>query len=302
MAKITKTASFHVSDLEGKQRLDLYLASQNEELTRTIVANAALWLNGKPAKKGNPVQTGDEIRIEYTLTVFDGLTPQQIDFSILYEDDSILVINKPQGLVVHPAAGNWDNTLANGVLHRYGERILSVQDEGKAGVRPGIVHRLDKETSGLMVIALTQAAHRALGAQFKDRSTSKIYIALVAGKVKNAKGTIDLHIRRDPSNRKKMAVCSDDNGRQALTEYTVLRQFRDCALLYLVLHTGRTHQIRVHLNAIGHPVVGDPLYGREVEEGMMLHAKSLAFTHPVTGERMTFTASLPRRFFDYLKL
>jgi len=302
MAKITKTATFHVSDLEEKQRLDLYLASQSEELTRTIVAGAVLWLNGKPAKKGNLVQNGDELKIEYTLTVFEGLTPQPVDFPIIHEDDAILVINKPQGLVVHPAAGNWDNTLANGLLHRYGEKILSVQSEGADGIRPGIVHRLDKETSGLMVIALTPSAHRALSSQFKDRSTSKIYIALVSGRMKNTHGTIEKHIRRDPNNRKKMAVCSDEEGRPALTEYTVLRQFRDCALLHLVLHTGRTHQIRVHVNSIGHPIVGDPLYGSEVKEGMMLHAKGLSFTHPTTGERMTFTAKLPRRFFDYLKL
>ncbi|NLZ77812.1 MAG: RluA family pseudouridine synthase [Spirochaetales bacterium] len=302
MAKIEKTASFHVSDLEGSERLDRYLASRSEELTRTIVANSALWLNGKPAKKGNPVRNGDEIRIEYTLTVFEGLVAQRIDFPIIFEDGSILVIDKPQGLVVHPASGNWDNTLANGLLYRYGERILAVQDENGDGIRPGIVHRLDKETSGVMVVALTPAAHRALGAQFKDRSTKKIYIALVAGRVKNPKGTIDAHIRRDPIDRKKMAVCPDEKGRSALTEYTVLRRFSDCTLLHLVLHTGRTHQIRVHLNSIGHPVIGDPLYGREVAEGMMLHAKTLALTHPLTEERMTFTAPLPRRFFSYLKL
>ena len=302
MAKITKTATFHVTDLEEKLRLDLYLSSQEEELTRNIVSTSTLWLNKKPAKKGNLVQNGDEIMIEYTLTVFEGLTPQVIDFPIIYEDDTILVIDKPQGLVVHPAAGNWDGTLANGLLQRYGLRILGVQEEGSEGLRPGIVHRLDKETSGLLVVALTSQAHRSLSAQFKERTTKKIYIALVEGILKHPNGRIERNIRRDPNNRKRMSVCPSDEGREALTEYTLLKQFPSCALVRIVLHTGRTHQIRVHFSSIGHSVVGDSLYGKETKEGMMLHAQQLGFTHPNTQEEVLFRSPLPRRFFDYLKL
>ncbi len=302
MAKITKTATFHVTDLEEKLRLDLYLSSQEQELTRNIVSTSTLWLNKKPAKKGNLVQNGDEIMIEYTLTVFEGLTPQVIDFPIIYEDDTILVIDKPQGLVVHPAAGNWDGTLANGLLQRYGSRILGVQEEGSEGLRPGIVHRLDKETSGLLVVALTSQAHRSLSAQFKERTTKKIYIALVEGTLKHPNGSIERNIRRDPNNRKRMSVCPSDEGREALTEYTLLKQFPSCALVRIVLHTGRTHQIRVHFSSIGHSVVGDSLYGKEVKEGMMLHAQELGFTHPNTQEEVLFRSPLPRRFFDHLKL
>ena len=302
MAKITKRAQFTVEDLDTKSRLDVYLSNQRAELTRNVIAQAQLWLNGNAAKKGNLVQNGDELEIEETLTVFEGLTTQAVEFPILYEDESIVVINKPQGLVVHPAAGNWDHTLANGLLYRYGDSILSVQEEGVEGVRPGIVHRLDKETSGVLVVALTQHAQITLNEQFKERTTTKIYIALVDGVLKERSGKITAHIRRNPNDRKKMAICASDEGRSALTEYTLLKQFKTCALVRITLHTGRTHQIRVHFASIGHPVVGDELYGKTVDQGMMLHAIELGLIHPKSGKPCTFKAPLPERFLSYVRL
>lgn len=301
-----------VTGLGGeKKRLDAYVGQVATEISRSTLSDekTVLYLNGKIAKKSKQVSDGDLIQVTYSESFFDGLKPEKIELDVLYEDSDILVINKEQGMVVHPGAGNSEGTVVNALLYRYGEHFAdelnTVEDEEEAeveerAVRPGIVHRLDKDTSGVLVIARSRMAHRHLSDQFKERTTKKIYIALAKGQFSEQSGMIEENLKRDSSDRKRFTTCSSAEGRTAKTEYKVLRQYKTCALLRITLHTGRTHQIRVHLKSIGHPLVGDPIYGREDGQTLMLHALQLEVESPSTGKRIRCTAPLPKRFSAYL--
>ena len=289
-----------IADIPG--RLDA-VASASLDIPRSVFSldSALLVLNGKAAKKSSKVKPGDAISIEYDEEVFEGLEGEDIPLDVLYEDDDILVIDKAQGMVVHPGAGIHNGTLVNALISRYGDDFISSDDE-----RPGIVHRLDKDTSGVMVIAKNENAMKALQRQFAERETEKHYRALAKGVIPEMHGFIDFNIERDPRDRKLFrATERKDRGKTALTEYSVIRILHRYTLLDLHIHTGRTHQIRVHLKAIGHPILGDPLYGvRDPEYStatLMLHSFSLDLNHPVTGERMHFEAKLPEYFEDMVK-
>ncbi|MDY0288430.1 MAG: RluA family pseudouridine synthase [Sphaerochaeta sp.] len=320
MAINKQSLAITVGVLEQIMRLDAYLAQ--EGLRRSILScpDTTIHLNGKPSKKGKPVKPGDVILVTYTEEIFEGLRAQQIPLDVLYEDASLLAINKVQGMVVHPAIGNHEGTVVNALLGRYGMDFCSLCDaeEGNVGegtmegegeepsldspqVRPGIVHRLDKDTSGAMVIARDLHSYRSLLAQFKAHTTTKTYIALAKGSFSRIEGSIQTNIKRDSRNRKRFVSCSAQEGRTALTHYRVLRQFAGFALLRINIHTGRTHQIRVHLASLGHPVIGDVIYGKADGTTLMLHALHLEVDHPATLERLAFRSSLPSRFLEYVK-
>ncbi|MFA6681614.1 MAG: RluA family pseudouridine synthase [Sphaerochaeta sp.] len=311
--KVQKFA-FTVEELEEKMRLDAYLALQG--LRRSVLGepDTLILLNGKPAKKGKSVKTGDTLLITYTEEIFEGLVAEDIPLDVLYEDEELLAINKEQGMVVHPALGNHEGTVVNALLGRYGMDFskLFLDEESDSEdleeatldsplIRPGIVHRLDKDTSGTMVIARTSEAHRNLLAQFKAHTTTKTYIALAKGNFSRVEGSIQNNIKRDVRNRKRFVTCSGEEGRTALTHYRVLRQFQGFALVRINIHTGRTHQIRVHLTSLGHPLIGDVIYGKEDGTTMMLHALQLEIDHPSKQERMTFRSPLPARFLQYVQ-
>jgi 23S rRNA pseudouridine1911/1915/1917 synthase len=322
MASKEQSLEFTVEKLKEKIRLDAYLAQQG--LRRAILSGPAtiIQLNGKSTKKAKPIKNGDIISVTYTEEIFEGLTEQDIPLSVLYEDSEMLVINKEQGMVVHPAVGNHEGTVVNALLSRYGmdfckifaEGIRKAQDEngteGKEGdqeisldsplIRPGIVHRLDKDTSGTLVIARTLLSYQSLLAQFKAHTTTKTYIALAKGNFPRLEGSIQTNIKRDTRNRKRFVTCSGEEGRTALTHYRVLRQFSSYALVRINIHTGRTHQIRVHLSSLGHPMIGDILYGKEDGTTLMLHALELEVDHSVTNKRLTFRSPLPTRFLEYV--
>lgn len=284
----------------NKTRLDLYLSEETgrtRSSVRKFLERGLISVNGKVVKAGYSVKAGDEVRAEFPEPEPAEIVPNpDIPLCILYEDDSIAVINKQQGLTVHPAAGNYTHTLVNALLSRLGS--LS----GINGVlRPGIVHRLDKDTSGVLVVAKNDKAHVSLSRQIAERTVKKIYLAIVFGAPKPDEGIIDLPIGRDPKDRKKMAVVKD--GRRAVTGYRILERFESYSLLELSLYTGRTHQIRVHLKSAGCPVACDFTYGRGEKDakllgctGQLLHSGTLEFTHPDTGNRMSFTAPLPKSF------
>lgn len=285
--------------LEG-QRLDMLLVSRHPERSRTSIQKAidagCATVNGERGKSGIKLEIGDVVEYHLDeLTAPDEIQPEDIPLDVIYEDDAILVINKPAGLVVHPAAGNQKGTLVAALLFREPEDFAAV---GEDAARPGIVHRLDKDTSGVLVIARTAEAFVTLKKAFQDRQVDKIYLAIANGHFKENFAAIDAPIGRDPKYRQRMAVL-DDGGREALTKYRVVAEHRGASLLQVRLYTGRTHQIRVHLSHIGHPVIGDGLYGGPTKSPhfncarQMLHAWKIALPHPVTGERMVFTAPTP---------
>ncbi|MFB6285481.1 MAG: RluA family pseudouridine synthase [Candidatus Bipolaricaulia bacterium] len=281
------------AEAEG-ERLDRWLVGQRPELSRariqTLIRGGSVQLDGRGAKPSTRLTSGARVTFEIPPHPRAVVEPEPMDLAILHEDDDIVVVNKPSGLVVHPAAGHERGTLVNGLLH---ERALA---SGHDPSRPGIVHRLDKATSGAIVVAKRERAHASLVEQFKARSVGKTYVALVHGVLADSEGRIDAPIGRHPKHAREQAVRAD-GGKAALTDFRALRTFGDRTLVAAFPRTGRTHQIRVHLAAIGHPVVGDPLYGRSVNgETLMLHAWRLALDHPATGERMAFTAALPPRF------
>ena len=283
------------------RRLDLCL-SEVTELSRSraqsLIEAGLVTLNGRPCRQKDGVRPGDTVR--YTLPEAKPieLLPENIPLDIVYEDEDICVINKPRGMVVHPAVGNESGTLVNALLYHFGA-LSTIGGE----IRPGIVHRIDKMTSGLLVVAKNDAAHEGLARQFADHSAHRSYLALVAGNIKEDTGTVDAPIGRHPTDRKRMAVVP--NGRRAVTHFQVEARFSAMTLLSLELETGRTHQIRVHMAHIHHPIIGDTVYSTGKNnlglEGQALHGWRLRLTHPKTGEGMTFFAPLPEDMAQALK-
>lgn len=296
-------AVFIVSAEQAGERLDKILASHFPEQSRTyfqeLISDGNVLVNGAVAKKRHAVQEGDEISVEFALAPAMKLEPEAMNLDILYEDEHLLVVNKPAGLVVHPAPGSWSHTLVNGLLHHYPAFCELSSDE-----RPGIVHRLDKDTSGLLVVAKTRAAHSKLAALFAGRSLTKTYLAICLGRV--AEGLIDAPIGRHPVYRTQMAVV-ETGGKEARTEVKCLAYDAHFSVAEVNLLTGRTHQIRVHLKHKGTPILGDGVYGnasintKYKATRQLLHAYKLAFTHPFTHKPVSFTAPVPADMAVWLK-
>ncbi len=287
-------------------RLDLYLAERAPELSRSriqaLIKDGSVTVDGKTAKPRTPIAEGMIIELTIPEPVEAEALPQDIPLRVLYEDADLIVVDKESGMVVHPAAGNPDGTLVNALLfHCQGE--LS----GIGGVgRPGIVHRLDKDTSGCIVAAKNDAAHLSLSRQFADRTTGKIYLAAAQGRLKEESGTVFTNIGRHPTNRLRMCVVPPGSGKPAITDWQVLHYDAptDSSLVLCTLHTGRTHQIRVHMLHLGHPLIGDPIYAKPQRQGyqpgrLMLHSWRLSFDHPRTGKRLSFEAPIPEPFLRY---
>ena len=282
---------------DAGQRLDRFLAQALPAFSRarlqTLIRDGFITVNGKSARPRNAVRSGDVIEVREPEIEEIEAQPESIHLDVLFEDDDLLVLNKPAGLVVHPGAGHQQHTLVNALL-AHCKNLSGIG--GKQ--RPGIVHRLDKETSGAIVIAKNDATHRDLSAQFADRTTGKVYLALAAGAPPKSSGTIDAPIARHPVHRQRMSIARR-GGRPAKTEYRVLGSNGDVSLIECVIHSGRTHQIRVHLHHLGHPVLGDKLYGGKRAGNLsrqMLHAWKLSFRHPRTAEVLSFIAPIPQDF------
>ena len=285
------------------ERLDVFLSARlgvTRSAAKKLLDGGHITVGGKAVKASRPVNAGEEVVAEIPDPETLDLTPQDIPVDIVYEDEDIAVVNKPQGLTVHAGSGNLSGTLVNALLYR-----LNSLSSINGVIRPGIVHRIDKDTSGLLVVAKNDAAHLSLSAQIAEKTCRREYLALCEGIFKEDTGRIETYIGRSPSDRVKMAVVPKEKGKYALTEYEVQARYAEgFTLARFRLYTGRTHQIRVHCRHIGHPVVGDPVYGSKKQKfhlaGQLLHACRLELTHPRTGERMSFEAPLPAYFTDVL--
>lgn len=286
-------------------RMDKALSQVLPELSRsyvqTLASEGRIRRNGGIAKPNEKLKEGDILEVELPPLKKLETVPENIPLDIVYEDDALLVVNKPQGMVVHPAAGNYEGTLVSALLWHCGDNLSGINGV----LRPGIVHRIDKDTSGLLLVAKTNEAHISLAAQIKEHSLTRKYLALVRGGFSQEAGTVNQPIGRNPKDRKKMCV-TRHNSREAVTHYRVLERLGQYTLVECRLETGRTHQIRVHMNYLGHPVVGDPVYGAHKEkfqtDGQLLHAACIGFIHPVTGEYMEFERPVPPQFEKILTL
>ena len=291
-----------VSQEEKGKRLDTYIPSVDTDITRTsaqrLIEDGNILVNGKNAKVSYKIQENDKISVEIPEPKQIELKAQNIPIEIIYEDSDIIVVNKPKGMVVHPANGNPDGTLVNAIMAICKDSLSGIGGE----IRPGIVHRIDKDTSGLLIVAKNDNAHVKMSEQIKNHEVKKTYIALVRGVFKENEATIDMPIGRSTSDRKKMAV--NKNGKNAITHIKVLKRFDKYTLLQVNIETGRTHQIRVHLSHIGYPIVGDYTYSNGKNEfdviGKCLHAQKLEFKHPITQKDMCLEAELPQYFKDIL--
>ncbi len=299
-----KQKEFKINDEVDNLRLDKALAILDSELSRVaiqrLIEEENVLVNDKLQKASNKVKKGDIILVKYPEVKKANIEAQDIPIEIIYEDKDIIVVNKPKGLVVHPANGNPDGTLVNAIMAICKDSLSGIGGQ----IRPGIVHRLDKDTTGVLIIAKNDMAHINISEQIKNRETKKIYVALVRGIIKENEATINMPIGRSTKDRKKMAV--NKNGKEAITHFKVLKRYKEgYTFIELKIDTGRTHQIRVHLSEIGYPVVGDCVYsnGKNIfgVKGQMLHAKSIEFTHPTTKEKMKIEAKLPEYFENILK-
>ncbi|SDZ90375.1 23S rRNA pseudouridine1911/1915/1917 synthase [Oribacterium sp. KHPX15] len=282
-------------------RLDQFLSTLEEpEISRSyaskLIKDDRIQLNGRSCKASSKVKEGDELLIDMPEPVSLDVVAEDIPLDIVYEDEDFLIVNKPKGMVVHPAAGHYQGTLVNAVMNHCGEELSTINGV----MRPGIVHRIDKNTTGLLVVCKNDKSHKSLAEQLKEHSITRKYVAVVCGNIKEDSGTVDAPLGRSKKDRKKQAIDMVD-GRNAVTHFRVLERFGDYTLVECVLETGRTHQIRVHMASIGHPVLGDDVYGPKrcpfTLEGQCLHAKVLGFIHPSTGEYVEFDSEYP----EYLK-
>ena len=293
---------FH-ADCEG-ERLDAFLARSMEGMSRSgaqrLIEEGCVLRSGKPAKKNDRLKLGEEIAVTIPEPKPIDIVPKEIPLEIVYEDEDLLVINKPKGLVVHPAPGHQEDTLVNGLLYALGDDLSGINGE----LRPGIVHRIDKDTSGLLAVAKNDRAHIMLASQLKDHSMARTYEAIVCGSFREDRGTVDAPIGRHPSDRKKMTV-TQRNSKPAVTHWEVVRRYRGYTHIRCRLETGRTHQIRVHMASLGHPILGDMVYGRKKPElgqdTQCLHAGALCFTHPRDGRPVMVLAPLPPYFEEVLE-
>ncbi len=298
--------TFKAEQADIGKRIDVFVA-ERAGLTRSasqkVLADGYTLVNGSTVRKNYKISNNDTIVVELPEPTELDCIPEDIPVDIVYEDEHLAVVNKPKGMVVHPAPGNYTGTLVNALLYHMKGRLSSINGV----IRPGIVHRIDKNTSGLLMIAKTDEAHLGLAEQIKDHSFERRYEAILVGNLKEDEGTIDAPIGRHPEDRKKMAIVMD--GREAITHYRVLERFSGFCHVELKLETGRTHQIRVHSKSVGHPVLGDTLYGagktkfelqnKSIIEEQTLHARTVGFVHPITGESLSFTSDLPE-YFDTL--
>lgn len=287
----------------ARVRIDVFV-SAIADVTRSraanLIADGCVLLNGKTATKSDKLQSGDIVNVTIPEPVSYDIVPQNLNLDIVYEDDDLLVVNKPKGMVVHPAAGNFEGTLVNGLMYHCGDKLSGINGV----MRPGIVHRIDKNTSGLLIVAKNDKAHNFLSEQIKEHSFTREYEAVVYGNFKEDNGTVNAPIGRHPTKRKQMAV-TNTASRNAVTHYEVLERFGDFTHLRLRLETGRTHQIRVHMAYLGHPVAGDDVYGPKkvitALNGQCLHARKIGFIHPATKEYLEFDSPLPDYFEKFLR-
>ena len=295
---------FKIEENSANARIDKYISENAANMTRSavqkLIAEGCVTVNGKIPDKNLKIKTGDEITVNMPEPEICEALPENIPLDIVYEDDDLLVVNKPRGMVVHPATGNYTGTLVNALMYHCGDRLSSINGI----IRPGIVHRIDKDTSGLLIVAKNDFAHNILAEQIKEHSFTRKYQAVVIGNVKDDTGTVNAPIGRHQTDRKKMAVTLK-NARNAVTHYKVIARYNGYTHVELTLETGRTHQIRVHMAYIGHPVAGDPVYSGKKYltklNGQCLHAYYISFTHPRTNEILAFSAPLPEYFTDFLK-
>ncbi len=291
------------ADLPG-ERLDAFLARTVPELTRSaaqkLIESGNVLRNGRPGRKNDKLNPGDEISLTIPEPKEVDIVPREIPLDIVYEDEDVVVINKPKGLVVHPAAGHTDDTLVNGLLYALGDGLSGINGE----LRPGIVHRIDKDTSGLLAVAKNDLAHTVLASQLKDHTMARTYDAIVCGTMREDSGTVDAPIGRHPTDRKKMCV-TERNSKPAVTHWEVVKRYRGYTHIRCHLETGRTHQIRVHMACIGHPILGDMVYGHKKPElgqsSQCLHAGALCFRHPRDGRPVMVFAELPPYFKDVIE-
>jgi len=291
------------ADMAG-ERLDAFLARSVEGLSRSgaqkLIEDGCVLRQGKPGKKNDKLNMGDEISLEIPEPKAVDIVAREMPLDIVYEDEDVVVINKPKGLVVHPAAGHQDDTLVNGLLYAMGDDLSGINGE----LRPGIVHRIDKDTSGLLAVAKNDLAHAVLASQLKDHTMARTYEAIVCGSFREDAGTVDAPIGRHPSDRKKMTVTAR-NSKNAVTHWEVVRRYRGYTHVRCKLETGRTHQIRVHMAHIGHPILGDTVYGHKKPElgqsSQCLHAGALCFRHPRDGRPVMVFAELPEYFKQVLE-
>ncbi len=291
-----------IFDFPNSVRIDVYV-SEIAEITRSraakLICDGCVEINGKIAQKSYKLQTGDNVSVTVPDPIDYNVLPQNLNLDIVYEDEHLLVVNKPKGMVVHPAAGNFENTLVNGLMYHCKDNLSGINGV----MRPGIVHRIDKNTSGLLIVAKNDNAHNFLAQQIKEHSFTREYEAIVYGNFKDDNGTVNAPIGRHPVKRKQMTVTST-GSRNAVTHYQVLERFGEFTYIKLKLETGRTHQIRVHMAYLGHPVAGDDVYGPKkiITElnGQCLHARKIGFLHPITKEYLEFSCALPDYFDKYL--
>ncbi len=289
---------------EGAVRLDKFLAASDIGISRsmavTLIESGRVSVNGKPCDKKQKLSVGDRVAVTVPDPVPYEAKAENIPLEIVYEDSDLLVVNKPKGMVVHPAAGNYEGTLVNALLWHCGDSLSGINGV----LRPGIVHRIDKDTSGLLIVAKNDASHTALAAQIKAHSFTREYEAVVFGTVKDDRGTVDAPIGRHPVDRKRMCI-TPKNSKNAVTHYEVIARYKGYTHIRCVLETGRTHQIRVHMASLGHPVAGDPVYGVKNERvgfrGQCLHARKIGFIHPSTGAYLEFQSDLPPYFQEFLR-
>lgn len=291
--------NFEIEVTENEKRIDSYLAEEldlSRSKVQKLVKQGLVTVNGRVVANNYNVKLGDIILVDDDLNYDITIEAEDIPIDIVYEDGDLLVINKPSGMVVHPAPGHYTGTLVNALLYKF---QLSSGEKG----RPGIVHRLDKDTSGLMLVAKNDQTHEALSKMIANKEVERHYLAIVDGVIKHDTGTIDAPIGRDPNNRQKMAV-TDIHGKEAITHFRVIETYSNHTLVECILETGRTHQIRVHMAYIGYPVSNDPMYGRGKSTGFgqMLHSKSIKFKHPTTGEELFFEVKPPQEFLAQLEL